>query len=128
MATKIQLSTTDESQAPPVETIEQREPAAADAATTGPPPETPQKKPINWRVGQPFSVPTIWVAYPCAFVLCQVPRLHLHCVPRHPLQFAGNPSLDDRRAMDRGVEFANQSRAEEHQQAIFDSNHLHRFS
>src|SRR6266478_2893988 len=48
MATKIQLSTNDEIQAPPVETTDQREPAAAGAAAPGTSPETPEQKPINW--------------------------------------------------------------------------------
>jgi ClpP class serine protease len=48
MATKIHLSTNDESQTSPAETTEQREPATAAAVAPSPTQEPPEKKQINW--------------------------------------------------------------------------------
>jgi hypothetical protein len=38
-----------------------------------------KKKVMTSRVGQPLSVPTIWVAYPCGFVLCKGGAFSANC-------------------------------------------------
>src|SRR5271157_956052 len=82
--------------------------------------------------GLPPHVPSRnWLPQPSW--CCKVPGHPLHFVPTHPLQWRRgtgprNPALDDFRALDSGVQFANQSGAVEHQHALFHSYHLHPLS
>src|SRR5258706_4175043 len=72
-----------------------------------------------------------WLPHPSRF--CKVPGHPLHFVPRHPLHWwrgtgLRNPALDDFRALDSGVQFADQGGAVEHHHALFHSYDLHPFA